>query len=273
MTVNLFDSNKLLIIAGPCALESKEICETVADVLAQLQAQYKNNLTFIFKTSFDKANRTDAHSARGLGIEKSLDIFSYIRKQYHLPTITDIHLPQQAAIVADVCDAIQIPAFLCRQTDLLAAAAQTQRTVNVKKGQFLSPYEMQFVVEKLKHFGAKEIWQTDRGTMFGYGSLVVDMRSFSIMRKNGYPALYDVTHSLQTPNQGLRTTGGDRSFALPLAKAALAAGAQGLFIETHPNPTAALSDRSTQLPLQQLPEFLKQCLDIWEITRHQKPLL
>jgi len=264
MKMPIYDYKKLLLIAGPCSIESEQLCEEVAEVLLSLQKQYKDVLNVVFKSSFDKANRTNVHSKRGLGFEKGLEIISNIKKRFHLPVLTDIHLPGQADKVASVCDVIQVPAFLCRQTDLLEAAAKTGAVVNVKKGQFLSPYDMRFVVEKLKYFGASEIWQTERGTTFGYGNLVVDMRSFSILRKNECPAIFDVTHSLQMPGLGEGLTGGDRQFALCLARGALAAGAQGLFIETHPNPSQAWSDKATQLPLQELPDFLQQCLKVWD---------
>lgn len=263
----LYHPNKLLVIAGPCTLESAELCEEVAGTIAELQATYRDHIDFIFKTSFDKANRTCVHSARGVGLERGLEILSRIKKDFNLKVVTDIHLPQQAKKVGSVCDVVQIPAFLCRQTDLLEAAAQTGRVVNVKKGQFLSPYDMQFVVEKLRYYGAEEIWQTDRGTMFGYGTLVVDMRSFPIMQQNNAITIFDTTHSLQMPSCGKGFTGGDRQFAPALSQAALAAGANGLYLETHPNPAKALSDQSTQLPLKDLPKFLGKCLKVWKAVR------
>ena len=262
----IYDHRKLLLIAGPCSIESEQLCEEVARVLCDLQERYKDVLKIVFKSSFDKANRTDVHSKRGIGFDKGLEILSNIKNQFHLPVTTDIHLPEQANGIASVCDVIQVPAFLCRQTDLLEASAKTGAVVNVKKGQFLSPYDMRFVVEKLKYFGASEIWQTERGTMFGYGNLVVDMRSFSIMRRNECPVIFDVTHSLQMPSMGQGFTGGDRQFALCLARGALAAGVQGLFVETHPNPSQAWSDKATQLPLQELPEALHQCLKVWDVV-------
>ncbi len=267
MTQPIFNSKKFLLIAGPCTLESEALCREVATILTQIKAKYPKKIEIIFKASFDKANRTDVHSLRGLGLEKSLEIFSKIKKDYKLPVTTDVHLPEQVKSVAEICDVLQIPAFLCRQTDLLKAAAETKRTINVKKGQFLSPYDMQFVVEKLKCFQASEIWQTDRGTSFGYGNLIVDMRSFNIMKKNQCPVIFDATHSLQIPSCGTRSTGGDRQFIIPLAHAALTAGAQGIFLETHPNPNQAWSDQATQLPLAQLPTFTDNCLKVWELTQ------
>lgn len=264
---NLFTPNKLLLIAGPCAIESLELCRTIAEVLANLQRKHADKLIVVFKGSFDKANRTAAESPRGLGLERGLEVLAAVRREFNLPVTTDIHLPQQAKAVSDVCDVIQIPAFLCRQTDLLKAAAETDRAVSVKKGQFLSPFDMQFVVEKLHHFGAKEIWLIERGTTFGYGNLVVDMRSFPILRQTNCPTLFDATHSLQMIGNGTKVTGGDRRFFQSLAQAALASGAQGLFVETHPHPEAAWSDQATQLPLGQLPTAIEKCLKIWECAR------
>ena len=264
---NFFTPNKFLLIAGPCCIESLELCQTVAEALANLQRKHADKLTVVFKGSFDKANRTAAESPRGLGLERGLEVLAAVRREFNLPVTTDIHLPQQAKAVSHVCDVIQIPAFLCRQTDLLQAAAETDRTVSVKKGQFLSPFDMQFVVEKLQYFGAKEIWIIERGTTFGYGNLVVDMRSFPILRQTNCPTLFDATHSLQMIGNGTKVTGGDRRFFQPLAQAALASGAQGLFVETHPHPEAAWSDQATQLPLRQLPTAIEKCLKIWECAR------
>lgn len=261
--MNLFDRKKLLIIAGPCMLEDLEMPQKVAEVLTNIQRKFESSLKIVFKSSFDKANRTGFKNPRGIGAEKGLPLLAKIKKEFGLPVLTDVHWPEQAKDVAEVCDVLQIPAFLCRQTDLLLAAAETKKTINVKKGQFLSPYDMQFVVEKLKGGGAPEIWQTERGTTFGYGNLVVDMRSFTIMKTNECPCIFDVTHSLQMPGKGVGRTEGDRRYAEPLAKSALAAGADGLFIETHPNPDVALSDAATQIPLDELESLLKRCLVIW----------
>lgn len=260
----LYDPSKFLLIAGPCTLESEDICCQVAEELIKIKEQNNGQITIVFKASFDKANRTDVHSRRGIGLEKGLEILGEIKQQYQLPVLTDIHLPEQAKPAANVCDVLQVPAFLCRQTDLLEAVAKTKRTVNVKKGQFLSPYDMKFVVEKLRYFGAEEIWQTDRGTTFGYGNLVVDMRSFPIMAKNNAPVILDATHSLQMPGTGIGITGGDRQFILPLAQAAIGAGANGLFIEMHPDPDNAWSDKATQLPLNQLSTIVNKCLKLWK---------
>jgi len=258
----LFDPNKLLLLAGPCSLESLANARTVAIELSRLREALPE-LNIIFKGSFDKANRTSVGSDRGTGLSEGLDIFGAIKAEFGFKCVTDIHLPEQAAVVGEVCDVLQIPAFLCRQTDLLVAAAQTDCTMNVKKGQFLSPYEMEFVVNKLKESGAKEIWQTDRGTSFGYQNLVVDMRSYSIMAKNGYPTICDATHAVQLPGAAGGVSGGQREFVETIAKASLAAGANGLFLETHPNPAEAISDAASQIPLNELEGVLKRCLSIW----------
>lgn len=262
----LYDSSRFLLIAGPCTLENENICTQVAEQLMKIKERSGNCITIVFKASFDKANRTDVHSRRGMGLEKGLEILWKIKQRYQLPVLTDVHLPGQAELAAKVCDALQVPAFLCRQTDLLEAVAKTKCTVNVKKGQFLSPYDMKFVVEKLRYFGSEEIWQTDRGTTFGYGNLVVDMRSFPIMSKNNAPVILDATHSLQMPGIGVGFTSGDRQFILPLAQAAIGAGANGLFIETHPDPDNAWSDKATQVPVMQLPEIISKCLKLWKVV-------
>ena len=259
----LFNPEKFLLIAGPCSLENESLCHTVAEALVQLQARYPE-LNLVFKGSFDKANRTSAESPRGPGLEAGLALLQTVRDQYTLPTLTDCHTEAQASMAADACTVLQIPAFLCRQTDLLAAAAKTGRVVNVKKGQFLAPDDMAYVVKKLQAHKATEIWQTERGHTLGYHNLVVDMRSFSILKTFGTPAIFDATHSVQLPGGEGGKSGGERKFILPLAKAALAAGADGLFVETHPKPEEAVSDAASQLPLSHLPEFIEQCLAIWK---------
>jgi 2-dehydro-3-deoxyphosphooctonate aldolase (KDO 8-P synthase) len=266
MRVMIYDSEKLLLLAGPCSLESLDICRPVADALAVLQQKHPE-LNILFKGSFDKANRTSISSDRGTGLEGGLEIFRAIKAEYGFKTITDIHLPEQCAAVGAVVDALQIPAFLCRQTDLLVAAAETGCAVNVKKGQFLSPYEMQFVTNKLEEASAREIWQTDRGTTFGYQNLVVDMRSFPIMAGNGHPTIIDATHSVQLPGASGGVSGGQREFVPTLARAALAAGAHGVFLETHPNPEAAISDAASQVPLSELPALVESLLRVWQAVR------
>lgn len=262
----IYHPEKLLLIAGPCSLENLDTCRTVADTLIKLQQKHPE-LNILFKGSFDKANRTSITSQRGTGMEAGLEIFKTIQSEYGFKTITDVHLPDQCARVGEVVDALQIPAFLCRQTDLLVAAAKTGRAVNVKKGQFLSPHEMAFVTKKLEQSGADEIWQTDRGTTFGYQNLVVDMRSFSIMANNGHPTIIDATHSVQLPGAANGTSGGQREFVPQLARAALAAGANGVFLETHPNPSKAISDAATQIPLEELPALVESLLKVWKAVR------
>lgn len=264
--MTLFHADKLLLIAGPCSLENEAVTLAAARVLAELR-EAEPDLLCVFKGSFDKANRTSATSARGPGIEEGLSLLARVKEQFGFPVVTDFHLPEQAAPVAAVCDVLQIPAFLCRQTDLLEAAAATGRVVNVKKGQFLSPGEMRHVVRKLEAANAAEIWQTERGTTFGYNNLVVDMRSFPTLLANNHPVIFDATHSVQQPGGGDGSTSGDRRFVPPLARAALAAGAQGLFIETHPDPDRAISDGPNQIPLADFPALIRSALRIWRAAR------
>lgn len=256
------DSSKMLLIAGPCSLESRDLSFEVADEVARIASKYADWLVVVFKGSFDKANRTSIKSPRGPGMEKGLEILSEVREKFGLPVITDVHESYQCAEVAKVCDAIQIPAFLCRQTDLLVAAAKTGKAVNVKKGQFLSPYDMKYVVSKLREAGASEIWQAERGSTFGYGNLVVDMRSIAIMAENGTPVIIDATHSVQLPGRGDGVSGGERKYVGLIARAAIAAGADGVFLETHPTPEKALSDAATQLPLGELEGLVDSLLKI-----------
>jgi 2-dehydro-3-deoxyphosphooctonate aldolase (KDO 8-P synthase) len=262
----IFDSQKLLLLAGPCSLENETVCRAAAETLTKIQKAHPE-LKIIFKGSFDKANRTSLSGDRGPGMDEGLALLALIKKDYGFPVVTDFHERQQAAVVAEVCDVLQIPAFLCRQTDLLLAAAATGRVVNVKKGQFLSPQEMEFVVSKLKQAQAKEIWQTERGTTFGYQNLVVDMRSFAQMKALGAPTIFDATHSVQQPGAAGGKTGGRREFVPPLARAALAAGADGLFIETHPDPEKAISDGPNQIPTAELPALIASCLAVWRAVR------
>ena len=262
----LFHPQKLLLIAGPCSLENEQVCRAVAEVLTKVGKQHPE-LNLVFKGSFDKANRTSAKGPRGTGMDEGLKLLALIKRDYGFPVLTDVHEREQMPAVAAVCDVIQIPAFLSRQTDLLLAAAATGRVVNVKKGQFLSPQEMVHVTGKLREGNAKEIWQTERGTTFGYNNLVVDMRSFPIMRQNKYPTILDATHSVQLPGAGDGKSGGQREFVAPLAKAALAAGADGLVLETHPDPANAISDGPNMIPLAGLPALLASCLAVWKAVR------
>jgi len=262
----IFDPKKLLLIAGPCSLENERVCRAVAEALVGLRRRHAE-LNIVFKGSFDKANRTSLGTGRGTGMDEGLKLLAMVKADYGFPVLTDFHERQQADAVGKVCDVLQIPAFLCRQTDLLLAAAATGRVVNVKKGQFLSPQEMEFVVAKLRDGQAKEIWQTERGTTFGYQNLVVDMRSFAQMKAFGHPAIFDATHSVQQPGAAGGKTGGRREFVPPLARAALAAGADGLFIETHPEPEKAISDGPNQIPLAELPALIASCLAVWKAVR------
>ncbi len=237
--------NPPLFIAGPCVIESREHLLRMAGIVAGLRDELKINV--VFKSSFDKANRTSIESFRGPGLEKGLELLREVREKTGLPLISDIHEPQQAAPAAAVLDILQIPAFLCRQTDLVAAAARTGKAVSVKKGQFLSPEEAKNILDKGREAGNERVFITERGSSFGYQNLVVDMRSFPIIRGFGAPVVYDITHSMQKPGGEGKQTGGTPEFARPLARAAAAAGADGFFMEVHDNPPAALSDRTTQL--------------------------
>lgn len=237
--------NPPLFIAGPCVIESRDHAMKMAHMLRKLRDELQINL--VFKSSFDKANRTSIESFRGPGLEEGLAILRDVKRATGLPLISDIHEPQQAAPAAEVLDILQIPAFLCRQTDLVAAAARTGKAVSVKKGQFLSPEEAKNILDKGKEAGNERVFITERGSSFGYQNLIVDMRSFPIIRDFGAPVVYDITHSMQRPGGEGKQTGGTPQFARPLARAAAAAGADGFFMEVHDNPPAALSDRTTQL--------------------------
>ena len=234
------------VIAGPCVIESAETTLRAAEILAGIAARL--HLPLIFKASFDKANRSSGKAFRGPGLVEGLRVLAEVRRQFALPLLTDVHEPEQCAPAAEVVDVLQIPAFLCRQTDLLVAAARTGKAVNVKKGQFMAPDDMRRVVDKIRAAGNDRVTVTERGASFGYHNLVVDMRSFAWMQQDGIAVIYDVTHSLQLPGAGADGTAGQREYAEPLARAAVAAGADGLFLEVHPDPDAALSDRDTQLP-------------------------
>jgi 2-dehydro-3-deoxyphosphooctonate aldolase (KDO 8-P synthase) len=263
----LYDPAKLLLLAGPCSLENATVCRAVATELVALRERHAE-LNIVFKGSFDKANRTSIQGDRGTGLEAGLELLAMVKREFGLPVVTDIHNAEQCAPVAAVCDVLQIPAFLSRQTDLLLAAAATGAVVNVKKGQFLAPTDMKHVVGKIREGGAAEIWQTERGTTFGYQNLVVDMRGFPIMATNGYPTILDATHSVQLPGAGDGKSSGQREFVEPLAKAALAAGANGLFLETHPDPSRAISDGPNMVPLNELPEMISRCLAVWRAVKN-----
>lgn len=254
-----------ILLAGPCVIESPKVCEQIVSHLKDLCKEL--NVIYVFKASFDKANRTAASSFRGPGMESGLKILERIGFEHDVPLISDIHAPEQAAGLSEVLDILQVPAFLCRQTDLIQAAARTDCIVNFKKGQFLSPQEMSRVTEKALEVGNQRLMLTERGTTFGYNNLVVDMRSIPIMKKTGYPVIFDATHSVQLPGGKGDKSGGEREFAPVLAQAAVAAGADGLFIETHPNPDKALSDGPNMIPLAQMRETLERTLKIWELQK------
>ena len=267
-SLKLGGTNGLFLIAGPCVIESEAHARSMAERIAAVCADLK--LPYIFKSSYDKANRTSINSYRGPGVAEGLKILRRIKDDLRLPILTDVHEPAQVATAAEVADVLQIPAFLCRQTDLLVAAAKSGRVVNIKKGQFLSPAEMKTAVEKVASTGNQNILLTERGTSFGYNNLVVDMRSFPIMRGFGYPVVFDATHSLQLPGGEGKQSGGQPEFIEPLSRAAVAAGVDGLFLEVHDNPPAALSDASNQLPLAQLKPLLEKLLALARATRSQQ---
>ena len=258
----------MFLIAGPCVIETKQICLDIANRLADISS--RTGIGVIYKASFDKANRSSVSSFRGPGLKKGLEILAAVRDKVKLPVMTDVHLPEQAEKVAKVVDALQIPAFLCRQTDLLCACAETGKPVNVKKGQFLSPEEMTNVVEKIRSCGNDKIMLTERGTFFGYNRLVNDMTAISIMKGLGCPVVFDATHSTQQPGGLGNATGGRRQFAPILAKAAIAAGANALFLEVHINPQKAKSDSAVVMPIEWVDELLKDCRKIFEITSGAK---
>lgn len=239
-----------IFIAGPCVIESAEILDEVAAKIVDIQK--KLGVKCYFKASFDKANRTSIHSYRGPGLEKGLQMLADVKSKYHLPLLTDIHESYQAEAAGEVVDVLQIPAFLCRQTDLLVAAARTGCVVNIKKAQFLSGEDMQYPVEKSRDAGAKEVWLTERGNMFGYNNLIVDFRNIPIMKQYADRVIMDCTHSVQRPGGANGKTGGDRQFVPQMAMAAKAFGAEGYFFETHPNPEKALSDGPNMLYLRDL---------------------
>ncbi|MDP2898356.1 MAG: 3-deoxy-8-phosphooctulonate synthase [bacterium] len=263
--VTIGEDSSLALIAGPCVIEDAEECFGIASHLKSLSQRL--GIPFIFKASYDKANRTSAASYRGPGLEKGLEILSAIRDKLSIPVLTDVHCRFDVEAVARAVDVVQIPAFLCRQTDLVQAVAEKAQVVNVKKGQFLSPWEMKNVIEKIEAAGNRSIVITERGTSFGYNCLVSDMRAIPIMQSYGYPVIFDATHSVQRPGGLGHASGGDREFVSCLALAAVAAGCDGLFLEVHPEPGRALSDASSMLPLEELPELLEKAQAIRRIVR------
>ena len=258
-------NNRFALLAGPCAIESEEMTMEVATELKNICTHLE--IPFIFKSSFDKANRTAVTSPRGVGIEKGLQILQRVKTELNIPIITDVHESWQCPIVAEVADILQIPAFLCRQTDLLIAAAETGRTINVKKGQFLAPWDMRNIVEKLRSTGNDRIMLCERGSSFGYNNLVVDMTGLVEMRQLGVPIVFDATHSVQKPGGQGNITGGNREMVPHLMRAALAVGVDAIFAEVHPNPDKAFSDAANQLKLSEIEKILRQAIEIDNIIK------
>ena len=263
--VNLGNDLPLTLIAGPCQIESKDHSHMIASKIKEITSKLK--IGFIFKSSFDKANRTSLNSKRGVGLDKSLSIFDYISKDLDVPILTDIHNEEQCKIVSDVIDIIQIPAFLCRQTDLLVAAAKTNKIVNIKKGQFLAPWDMKNVIKKIEESGNNKILITERGVSFGYNTLVSDMRSLSILADFGYPVVFDATHSVQQPGGKGDSSGGERQFVSSLSRAAVAVGVSTIFLETHDNPDKAPSDGANMIALSSLENLLKDLIGIDKLIK------
>lgn len=259
-TFKVGQGQRPFLIAGPCVIENEQLVMDTAGHAAEITKSL--GIPYIFKSSFDKANRTSIASFRGPGIEQGLMVLKKVKDHFGLPVLTDVHTEEQATEAGNVVDVLQIPAFLCRQTDLLIAAAKTGKVVNVKKGQFLSPTEMGNAVKKIEECGNRRIVLTERGSSFGYNNLVVDMRSFPIMRNFGYPVVFDATHSVQLPGGGGTKSGGQREFVEPLACAAAGAGVDGFFMEIHPNPDEALSDGPNMVPLHHLKSLLERILRI-----------
>lgn len=258
-------SGNFFLMAGPCVVESEELCMSVAEQVISITD--KLQIPYIFKASFKKANRSRLDSFTGIGDETSLQILKNVREKFKVPVVTDIHESHDAAMAAPYVDVLQIPAFLCRQTDLLVAAAKTGKVVNVKKGQFLSPESMKFAVDKIRQSGNDKVILTERGTMLGYTDLVVDMRGIPEMKKINVPVVMDVTHSLQQPNQSSGVTGGKPELITTIARAAIASGADGIFIETHPEPSKALSDGANMLRLDLLEELLSSLIKVHQAVR------
>ena len=257
------DSEPLAIIAGPCAVESEEICLKTAEHLKMLSE--KQNFPLIFKSSYKKANRTSQGSFTTIGVEDALRILKKVRTELDIPVITDIHTTAEAQTAAEYVDILQIPAFLCRQTDLIVAAAKTGKPVNIKKGQFMAPEDMANAAGKVVSAGNNRVLLTERGTTFGYHNLVVDFRSLVIMKQTGFPIVYDCTHSVQLPSGASGVSGGQPQYILPLARAAVAVGCDVLFIETHPNPAQAVSDAESQLPLSEMETFINSIREIRKV--------
>jgi len=266
--LSISNTSQFTLIAGPCQLENERHAIYVAEKLKEITEEHKIGL--IYKTSFDKANRTSIKGKRGVGLENSLPVFDKIRKNLNIPVLTDIHTIDQCQVVSKHVDILQIPAFLCRQTDLLVAAAKTGKIINVKKGQFLAPWDMINVTKKIEESGNNNILVTERGVSFGYNTLVSDMRSIPIMAKNGYPVVFDATHSVQQPGGMGDKSGGQREFVEYLARAAIAVGVAAVFMETHPDPDNAPSDGPTMVPLSKMSNLLKQLVEIDKLVKNVK---
>ena len=258
--IEISNNNKICIIAGPCQLETEQHAMDMAGKIKEITSKY--NIGFIYKTSFDKANRTSLKGKRGAGLEKSLPVFDKIKKELNIPVLTDIHNEDQCTVVSKHVDVLQIPAFLCRQTDLLIAAAKTKKIINVKKGQFLAPWDMVNVTKKISDSGNNKILVTERGASFGYNTLVSDMRSIPIMAKNGYPVVFDGTHSVQQPGGLGEKSGGQREFIEYLTRAAVAVGVAAVFLETHQDPDNAPSDGPNMVPLDKMDQLISQLVEI-----------
>lgn len=260
----------LVVISGPCVIESEEHALETAGMLKEMFEEA--GVQLIYKSSYDKANRSSIDSYRGPGLQEGLRILEKVKKTLDVPVFTDIHHPEEAAAAAEVCDVLQIPAFLSRQTDLLVAAGETQAVINIKKGQFMAPWDMEHAVKKILSTGNDRILLTDRGTSFGYNNLVSDMRAIPIMQKFGFPVCYDASHSVQLPGGMGSQSGGNREFIVPLAKAALAAGADLLYIESHPNPHDAKSDKHSVMPFEELKKFLQIAKPLYELLNSSEAL-
>lgn len=262
-----FGGSRLAVIAGPCVIESLDMCRRVAEQALGICSGL--GIGYVFKASFDKANRTSVDSYRGPGLDEGLRILAEVKREFGVPVLTDVHESSQAVPVGQVVDILQIPAFLCRQTDLLVACAETGKVVNVKKGQFVAPHDMRNAVRKIESTGNRRILLSERGASFGYNTLVADMTSIPVMQETGYPVIFDATHSVQRPGGGGTSSGGNRQFIPTLTRAAMAAGADGLFIETHPDPAQAKSDAASQLPLGDLEGLLRQAKRVFDCVREQ----
>ncbi|HEX8947755.1 MAG TPA: 3-deoxy-8-phosphooctulonate synthase [Dissulfurispiraceae bacterium] len=266
--MNIGGHNPPLLIAGPCVIESEEVTFHTAAALKEMCRAA--GISFVFKSSYDKANRTSATSYRGPGIDKGLRILADVRSRFDIPVLSDVHSPDEARVASEVLDVLQLPAFLCRQTDLILAASRTGKPVNIKKGQFLAPWDVSNIIEKFVSTGNRRLLLTERGTSFGYNNLVVDFRGLPIMRAFGYPVIFDVTHSLQLPGGRGTSSGGQREFAEPFARAAAAVGVDGLFMEVHPEPDKALCDGPNMIPLDHMPRLLESVKAIHKLVSEDK---